>query len=48
MIGDEMDVDIDGARAAGMDQIFFNPSGAKAEGERTYEVRSLLDIKKIL
>ena len=48
MIGDEMEVDIDGARAAGMDQLFFNPSGVETDGERTYEVRSLLDIKKIL
>ena len=48
MIGDEMAVDIDGARAAGMDQIFFNPSGEKAEGDRTFEVYNLLEIKKIL
>ena len=48
VIGDEMAVDIDGARAAGIDQIFFNPSGKKEEGERTYEVRSLLEIMKIL
>jgi len=48
MIGDEMDVDIDGARAAGMDQILFNPSGQNIQGERTFEVHNLLDIKKIL
>ena len=48
MIGDEMAVDIDGARAAGMDQIFFNPCGEATEGERTFEVRSLLEIKRIL
>ena len=48
MIGDEMAVDIDGARAAGMDQILFNPSGQIVEGERTYEVQSLLEIMKIL
>ena len=48
MIGDEMAVDIDGARAAGMDQLFYNPSGEKVEGERTFEVRSLLEIRKIL
>ena len=48
MIGDEMAVDIDGARAAGIDQIFFNPSGAKVEGERTFEVRRLLDIMGIV
>ena len=48
MIGDEMAVDIDGARAAGMDQLFFNPSKDKTEGERTFEVYNLLDIKEIL
>ena len=48
MIGDEMAVDIDGARLVGMDQILFNPSGQKVEGERTYEVKSLLEIKGLL
>lgn len=48
MIGDEMAVDIDGARAAGMDQIFFNPSGQHDSGDRTFEVRHLLDIKTLL
>jgi putative hydrolase of the HAD superfamily len=48
MIGDEMAVDIDGARAAGMDQILFNPSGQLVEGERTFEVKSLLEIMEIL
>lgn len=48
MIGDEMAVDIDGARAAGIDQVFFNPNKEKAEGECTYEVKELLEIKQIL
>ena len=48
VIGDEMAVDIDGARAAGIDQIFFNASGKPSEGERTFEVRNLLEIKEIL
>ncbi len=48
MIGDEMAVDIDGARAAGMDTIFFNPSGAAVEGSRTFEVKTLLEIMEIL
>ena len=48
MIGDEMDVDIDGARAAGIDQLFFNPSGKPVEGSRTYEVRNLSEIMEIL
>ena len=48
MIGDEMAVDIDGARAAGIDQVFYNPSGESVEGERTFEVRSLKEIIGIL
>ena len=48
MIGDEMEVDIDGARAAGMDQIFFNASGQPVQGECTFEVYNLLEIKSIL
>ena len=48
MIGDEMAVDIDGARAAGIDQLLFNPSGTAVEGERTFEVKSLLEIFNIL
>ena len=48
MIGDEMAVDIDGARAAGIDQIFYNASGKTVVGERTFEVRNLLEIKKII
>lgn len=48
MIGDEMAVDIDGARAAGIDQVFFNPSGQEDPRERTFEVRHLSDIKTLL
>ena len=48
MIGDEMAVDIDGARAAGIDQIFYNASGKTVEGERTFEVKSLKEIIGIL
>ena len=48
MIGDEMAVDIDGARSAGIDTIFFNPKREKVEGERTFEVYNLMEIKSIL
>ena len=48
MIGDEMAVDIDGARAAGVDTLLFNPNGEKVEGCRTYEVHDLLEIKELL
>lgn len=48
MIGDEMAVDIDGARAAGIDTVLFNPKGERIEGERTFEVKDLREIKQIL
>lgn len=48
MIGDEMAVDIDGARAAGIDQIFFNATGQPTQGKCTFEVSSLSEIKGIL
>lgn len=48
MIGDEMAVDIDGARAVGMDTLFFNPTGAEVAGERTFEVRRLAEIAHCL
>lgn len=47
MIGDEMAVDIDGARAVGMDTLLFNPKGEPVEGERTYEVHDLREIMGI-
>jgi putative hydrolase of the HAD superfamily len=48
MIGDEMAVDIDGARAAGIDTVLFNPRGENIEGERTFEVKGLKEIIRIL
>ncbi len=48
MIGDEMAVDIDGARAAGMDTVMFNPKREIIEGNRTFEVNDLREILEIL
>lgn len=48
MIGDEMAVDMDGARTIGMDRVLFNPRGDKVEGKCTYEVHNLLEIKGFL
>ena len=48
MIGDEMAVDIDGARAAGMDTLLFHPQNDVVEGETTYVVRSLVEIMDLL
>ena len=48
MIGDEMAVDIDGARAVGMDTLLFHPTEDRVEGDRTYEVRCLNEIIDLL
>ena len=48
MIGDEMAVDIDGARAIGMDTVFLNPKSGKVEGKSTFEVHDLLKIRELL
>jgi len=48
MIGDEMAVDIDGARAAGMDTVLLNSKREMIEGDRTFEVNDLREIMEIL
>jgi putative hydrolase of the HAD superfamily len=48
MIGDDIEVDITGARRSGMDQVFFNPDQLITAEKATYEINSLLDLKKIL
>lgn len=49
MIGDNLHTDITGARAAGMDQVYFQvryKRGDKAEA--TYKIRKLTELKKLL
>lgn len=48
MIGDDIKVDIAGARDAGIDQIFCNFTGVNADFEPTFTVGSLADIKSVL
>lgn len=48
VIGDDLKVDIIGAKNAGIDQIFFNNNKIEHNEEITYEINSLLEIKKIL
>jgi putative hydrolase of the HAD superfamily len=48
MIGDGLDVDIAGARNAGIDQVFFNPLKTSHTHEVTYEIHSLLELKNFL
>lgn len=48
VIGDTLEVDIIGAREAGIDQVYFNPSNKKHQEKVTYEIAHLLELKGIL
>ena len=49
MVGDNLVTDILGAKAAGIDQIWFNPSGKPTGGaEVTHMVRTLAEVRDIL
>lgn len=47
MIGDNYECDIEGARAAGIDQVFFNPNG-NSPGPSTYEIKCLSELRSLL
>jgi putative hydrolase of the HAD superfamily len=48
MIGDDLEVDIEGAKKAGIDGLFCNFDNLSHNGQATYEVKSFADIKEIL
>ena len=48
MIGDDLPVDIIGAKNSGIHQIYFNPSMKKHNQIIDYEISSLIEIKEIL
>ncbi len=50
MIGDDWQKDIQGAKRAGMDQIFFNPDkkGVDEAGSCTFEIDDILMVEKIV
>lgn len=48
MIGDDFDVDIEGAMDFGMDQAFFNPHNLEETRKATYEISDLIELKKYL
>ncbi len=48
MIGDDYAVDIEGARQAGMDQVFFDPEKVSRENDCTYKIRDLMDLCNFL
>ncbi|GAB3529337.1 YjjG family noncanonical pyrimidine nucleotidase [Pontibacter brevis] len=50
MVGDNYECDIEGARDAGIDQVFFNPEKVKRKGSSkpTYEIHCLSQLKEML
>ncbi len=48
MIGDDVDVDIIGARNVGMDQILFDPDSKYNNADATYIIKDLSEIEHIL
>ncbi|RAJ85407.1 putative hydrolase of the HAD superfamily [Chitinophaga dinghuensis] len=48
MVGDAMELDIKGAHAVGMDQIYFNPAKPPVDFTPTFTINSLAEIKNIL
>ncbi len=48
MIGDNLEVDIKGARNASIDQVYFNPAGTKHGEQVTYEIACLSEIERML
>jgi putative hydrolase of the HAD superfamily len=48
MIGDNLDADIRGAKAAGIHQVYFNPEGKEHAEEVTHEIRELRELMRIL
>lgn len=48
MIGDNLDVDIAGAKNAGIDQVFFNPEKRTHDFKPTFEIACLSELQQIL
>lgn len=48
MVGDNLLTDIAGAKAAGIDTVYFNPSAQPHEVTVTFEIRRLLELRQLL
>lgn len=48
MIGDDLEVDMIGAKNYGIDTAWFNPAGLESVFRPTYTIRNMSDLKKIL
>jgi putative hydrolase of the HAD superfamily len=47
IVGDDLSVDILGAKDIGMDGVYFNPNGLEHQEEVTYEIQSLKELLQI-
>lgn len=48
MIGDDFTTDIMGAKNCNIDQVFFNPTKCKVDGQATYQIEKMSELIKIL
>lgn len=48
MVGDNLQVDVVGARNCGIDQVFFNPLGVAHSEAVTYEIKQLTELQQFL
>jgi putative hydrolase of the HAD superfamily len=48
MIGDSLEADVLGAKAFGMDQVYFNPESVTHNETVTHEISELIELKSIL
>lgn len=48
MIGDDIEGDIKGAQALGIEQVYFNPRNKKHQAHPTYEIQTLRELREIL
>lgn len=48
MIGDDLEIDIIGAKKFGIDQVYFNRYSVAHKAKPTHEINSLIELKKIL
>jgi putative hydrolase of the HAD superfamily len=48
MIGDDVEVDVQGAENAGMDGLFFNPKKLDLNGSIKYQIYNLIELQDLL
>ena len=48
MIGDHLEIDVLGAKNAGLDQVYYNPGNLKHNSDITYEINCLSELMEIL